>query len=228
MAQPGRLGTTDAQRSELRQRGCNGESIIDISRALAADRKSVFRVLRRYGGFTPPLRRRSATALKLAEREEISRGLSAGHSLRQIARARQRSPSTISRELARNGGRQRYRATRADKAAWERSPRPQVCRLAQHGKLRRTVTNKLALDWSPEQISRWLKCAYPDAETLRVSHETIYKSIFVQTRGVLKKSFRSIYLAKRRHGGQQRNRDLRLHTGTRDQRRGQLRLYLDR
>ena len=118
MAPPGRLGMTDVQKSELWQRWRNGESIIDISRALAAERKAVVRVLSRHGGFTPPLRKRSPKALTLAEREEISRGLSAGHSLRQIAEALQRSPSTISREVARNGGRQRYRATEADKAAW--------------------------------------------------------------------------------------------------------------
>jgi len=115
MAQPGRLGMTDVQKTELWQRWRNGESIIEVSRALAADRKAVVRVLSRYGGFTPPLRKRSPHALTLAEREEISRGLSAEHSLRQIANALQRSPSTISREVARNGGRQRYRATQADK-----------------------------------------------------------------------------------------------------------------
>ena len=187
MAQPGRLGMTDVQKSELWQRWRNGESITDISRAIGSFRTSVSSVLRLHGGFAPPLRTRSPRALTLAEREEISRGLSAGYSLRRIAQTLQRSPSTISREVTRNGGRQRYRATQADKAAWERSRRPKVCRLAQHGKLRRSVANKLALDWSPEQISGWLKCAYPDDETLRVSHETIYKSIFVQTRGVLKK-----------------------------------------
>ena len=146
MAQPGRLGMTDVQKSELWQRWRSGESIIEVSRALAADRKAVVRVLSRYGGFTPPLRKRSPHALTLAEREEISRGLSAEHSLRQIAKALQRSPSTISREIARNGGRRRYRATEADKAAWARARRPKVCRLAQHGKLRRTVANKLAQD----------------------------------------------------------------------------------
>jgi IS30 family transposase len=187
MAQPGRLGMTDVQKSELWQRWRSGESITDISRALGTFRTSVSYVLRQHGGFAPPLRKRAPNALTLAEREEISRGLSAGHSLHQISKALQRSSSTISREIARNGGRQRYRATEADKVAWERSRRPKVCRLAQHGKLRRTVTNKLALDWSPEQISGWLKSAYPDDEMLRVSHETIYKSIFVQTRGVLKK-----------------------------------------
>jgi IS30 family transposase len=144
-------------------------------------------ILRREGGFAPPLRRRAPQAVSLAEREEISRGLSAGHSLRQIAKRLKRAPSTISREIARNGGRQRYRATEADKAAWVRARRPKACWLAQQGKLRRMVAHKLAQDWSPEQIAGWLKCMYPDDETRRVSHETIYKSLFVQTRGVLKK-----------------------------------------
>ncbi|MFV1998697.1 MAG: IS30 family transposase [Acidiferrobacterales bacterium] len=208
MAQPGRLGMTDVQKSELWQRWRDGESIIDISRALAADRKSVFRVLRRYGGFTPPLRKRSPNALTLAEREEISRGLSAGYLLRQIAKALQRSPSTISREIARNGGQRHYRAIQADEKAWERTCRPKLCRLAQNGKLRRLVANKLALDWSPEQISGWLKCAYPDDETLRVSHETIYKSIFVQTRGVLKKELQK-HLRTQRAFRQSRRSSLR-------------------
>jgi IS30 family transposase len=199
---------TDVQKSGLWQRWRSGESIIEISRALAADRKAVFRILSRHGGFTPLLRKRSPHALTLAEREEISRGLSAGHSLRQIANALQRSPSTISREVARNGGRQHYRATEADKAAWTRARRPKVCRLAQHGKLRRTVANKLALDWSPEQVSGWLKCAYPDDETLRVSHETIYKSLFVQTRGVLKKELQK-HLRTQRAFRQSRRSSLR-------------------
>ena len=187
MAQPGRLGMTEVQKGELWHRWRKGESITDISRTLGSFRTSVAYVLRRHGGFAPPLRKRAAQALKLAEREEISRGLSAGHSLRQIAERLKRAPSTISREIIRNGGRQRYRATEADKAAWVRARRPKVCRLAQHGKLRRSVAHKLAQDWSPEQIAGWLKCMYPNDETRRVSHETIYKSLFVQTRGVLKK-----------------------------------------
>jgi IS30 family transposase len=199
---------TDVQKSELWQRWRNGESIVDISRALARERKAVVRVLSRHGGFTPPLRKRSAEALTLAEREEISRGLTAEHSLRQIAEALQRSPSTISREVARNGGRQRYRATEADKAAWARARRPKVCRLAQHGRLRQTVANKLTQDWSPEQISGWLKLTYPNDETLRVSHETIYKSIFVQTRGVLKKELQK-HLRTQRAFRQSRHSNLR-------------------
>ena len=164
--------------------------------------------MRREGGFAPPLRRRAPQAVSLAEREEISRGLSAGHSLRQIAKALQRAPSTLSREVARNGGRRRYRATEADKAAWARARRPKVCRLAQHGKLRRTVANKLAQDWSPEQIAGWLKCTYPDDETRRVSHETIYKSLFVQTRGVLKKELQK-HLRTQRAFRQSRSSSLR-------------------
>ena len=121
MAQPGRLGMTEVQKGELWHRWRKGESITDISRALGSFRTSVAYVLRRHGGFSPQLRKRAAQALKLAEREEISRGLSAGHSLRRIAKVLQRSPSTISREIARNGGRQRYRATEADKAAWRRA-----------------------------------------------------------------------------------------------------------
>ena len=187
MAQPGRLGMTEVQKGELWHRWRKGESITDISRALGSFRTSVAYVLRRDGGFAPPLRKRAPHALSLAEREEISRGLSAGHSLRQIAKHLKRAPSTISREIARNGGRQRYRATEADKAAWVRARRPKACWLAQHGKLRRIVAHKLAQDWSPEQIAGWLKCMYRDDETRRVSHETIYKSLFVQTRGVLKK-----------------------------------------
>ena len=208
MAQSGRLGMTDVQKGELWQRWRNGESITDISHAIGSFRTSVSYVLRRHGGFAPPLRTRSPHALTLAEREEISRGLSAEQSLRQIAKVLQRSPSTISREIARNGGKQHYRATQADQAAWERSRRPKACRLAQHGKLRRSVANKLTLDWSPEQISGWLKCKYPDDETLRVSHETIYKSIFVQTRGVLKKELQK-HLRTQRAFRQSRGSSLR-------------------
>ena len=208
MARTSRLDTTGIQKTELWKRWRSGESINEISRALAADRKAVCLVLKRHGGFTPPQRKRAPQALTLAEREEISRGLSAEHSLRQIAHALQRSPSTISREVNRNGGRQRYRATEADKAAWKRALRPKDCRLAQDGRLRRTVATKLAADWSPEQIAGWFKCAYPDDETLRVPHETIYKSLFVQTRGVLKKELQK-HLRTQRAFRQSRHSSLR-------------------
>jgi transposase, IS30 family len=215
MAQPGRLGITEVQKSELWRRWRKGESIHDISRALGQYRSTIRSTLKCHGGFTPPVRKRSPSALSLTEREEISRGLSAGHPIRQIARALQRSPSTISREIARNDGRRCYRATQADKAAWQRSHRPKVCLLAQNGKLRRMVANKLALDWSPEQISGWLRRAYPEDETLNVSHETIYKSIFVQARGVLKKELQQ-HLRTQRAFRQSR------HSSNRGQRRGQI------
>jgi len=210
-----RSGITGIQKSELWRRWRKGESIHDISRALGEYRSSIRHVLRCQGGFTPPVRRRSPSALTLAEREEISRGLSAGHSMRQIASALHRSPSTISREIARNEGRRRYRATHADKAAWLRSHRPKVCLLAQNGKLRRMVANKLALDWSPEQISGWLRRIYPDDGALHVSHETIYKSIFVQARGVLKKELQK-HLRTQRAFRQSR------HRSNRGQQRGQI------
>jgi IS30 family transposase len=208
MAQPGKQGMSDAQKVEVWCRRRQGESINDISRAIGKYRTSVFGVLKAHGGFPSPLRRRAPSALTLTEREEISRGIAAGHSMREIARALQRSPSTISREIARNNGRRRYRATQADKATWERSRRPKLCLLAQNGKLRCLVTNKLALDWSPEQISGWLRLAYPDDETLHVSHEAIYRSIFIQARGVLKKELQQ-HLRSQRTYRKPRNSSLR-------------------
>lgn len=215
MARPGKQGMSDAQKLELWHRRRHGESINDISHAIGKVRTSVFGVLKTHGGFPPPLRRHASSALTLAEREEISRGIAAGHSMREIARALQRSPSTVSREIARNSGRRRYRATQADKEAWERSRRPKLCRLAQNGKLRRLVANKLALDWSPEQISGWLRRAYPDDETLHVSHETIYRSIFIQARGVLKKELQQ-------HLRSQRTFRKPKHSSLRGMRRGQI------
>jgi transposase-like protein/DNA-binding CsgD family transcriptional regulator len=146
------------------------------------------RGLRLHGGFTPPARKRAVITLTLSEREEISRGLSAGSSLRQIARELHRSPSTIRREIARNGDSRSYRANQADEKAWDPARRPKPCRLALNSRLRCIVATKLAQDWSPEQIAGWLKRTYPEDESLRVSHETIYRSLFVQTRGVPKKA----------------------------------------
>jgi len=131
--------------------------------------------------------RTARAALGPDEREEISRGLSAGDSIRAIAARIGRPPSTVSREVSRNGGRQRYRATDADKAAWTRARRPKECLLAQQPALCAAVAGKLAEDWSPEQISGWLRREFGDDASMRVSHETIYKSLFVQARGVLKK-----------------------------------------
>ena len=171
----------------------------------------MFGILRLHGGFTPAARSRAARCLTLADREEISRGLSANRSMRDIARQLSRSPSTISREVNRNGGVRRYRANIAEEKAWERARRPKLCWLAQHGALRQVVANKLAQDWSPEQIAGWLKRTYPEDESFHVSHETIYKSLFVQSRGVLKKELQKHLRTKRpfRQSRQYNNRGAR-------------------
>ena len=126
-------------------------------------------------------------ALTLSEREEISRGVVAGLSIRSIASELGRAPSTVSREVNRNGGRRHYRANTADQAAWDLAHRPKTCKLAQNRALARIVAQKLQLEWAPEQIAGWLKCTYPDDESYQVSHETIYKSLFIQACGALKK-----------------------------------------
>jgi IS30 family transposase len=179
---------TPKQKAELWERWRNGQCVADIARALERRNKSgVYRVLALNGGIAPGARRRAPVALRLEEREEISRGIAAGRSVRRIAARLGRSPSTVSRELRRNGGCSAYRASVADTCAWERTLRPKRCRLAAHPELRWRVAQKLALEWSPEQISGWLKREFPADEGMQVSHETIYRSLFVQTRGVLKK-----------------------------------------
>lgn len=187
MARVGRPGMSDAQKDELWRRWRDGEGHSDIGRALGKFPASIFGVLRLHGGVMPPKRARSTMSLTLSEREEISIGLCTGLSMRQIARGLCRAPSTISREINRNGGPKRYRASAADQSAWDRARRPKLCYLAQNARLRRIVANKLAQDWSPEQIAGWLKRTHSDDETLHVSHETIYKSLYIQSRGVLKK-----------------------------------------
>jgi IS30 family transposase len=144
-------------------------------------------MLAQYGGIAPAARRRSPLTLTLAEREEISRGLACSSSIRDIAKGLKRAVSTVSREVARHGGRPLYRASDADQQAWESALRPKRCLLAMHVKLQDIVAGKLILDWSPEQISGWLKSQYPEDESMRASHETIYRSLFIQARGVLKK-----------------------------------------
>ena len=187
MAQMGRPGLSVSQKTELWQRWKDGQSLSDIGRALAKHPGSIHGVISSNGGIVPPARRRSRLALSLFEREEISRGIAAGDSMREIAIAIGRAPSTVSREVARHGGRKRYRASEADQVAWDRARRPKPCRLAVRRRLRKVVAKKLSLDWSPEQISGWLKRQYPGDEEMQISHETIYRSLFVQTRGVLKK-----------------------------------------
>ena len=187
MAQRGRPGLSASQKAELWERWKNGQSFSDIGRELGKHPASIHGVVSGRGGFAPPPRRRSRLVLSLAEREEISRGVAAGDSMRRIAAVLKRSPSTVSREIGRHGGAEKYRASAADEEAWERARRPKLCRLATHRRLQGLVAKKLTLEWSPEQISGWLKREYPDTPDMQISHETIYRSLFVQARGVLKK-----------------------------------------
>ena len=187
MAQVGRPGLSALQKVELWERWKSGQSISDIGRALGKFPASIHRILSVDGGFVPATRRRSRLALSLAEREEISRGIAAGDSMRRIAAVLGRAPSTVSREITRHGGRKCYRASAADESAWDYARRPKRCRLAANRRLRGAVARKLSREWSPEQISGWLKREYPDAPDMQISHETIYRSLFVQARGVLKK-----------------------------------------
>jgi IS30 family transposase len=175
------------QKTEIWRRWKAGESLHEIGRALGKDHGSIHFLLSQHGGIVPAVRRRSERTLTLAEREEISRGIASGSSIREIARNLQRAASTVSREVARHGGRPRYRASKADHQAWNSALRPRPCLLALHKQLRTIVARKLILNWSPEQISGWLKRRYPTNESMRVSHETIYRSLFIQARGVLKK-----------------------------------------
>ena len=179
---------TPKQRTELWERWKRGQCVADIARALERRNKSgVYRVLALNGGIAPLPRQRAALSLRLEEREEISRGIAAGRSMRRIAQGLGRSPSTISREIRRNGGCSAYRASWADRRAWEHALRPKPCRLARHAELRWRVAQKLVLQWSPEQISGWLKRQFATTRGMQISHETIYRSLFIQTRGVLKK-----------------------------------------
>ena len=192
-----RIKYTPAQKEEIWGRWQKGESLTSIGRLFDRPSSSIFNMLAPTGGIRPPSRKRSRLALTLSEREEISRGAVANLSIRSIATSLNRSPSTISREIKRNGGYDGYRATQADQAAWNRSCRPKLCKLACNRSLSRTVATKLQLNWSPEQIAGWLKIEYPEDESYRVSHETIYRSLFVQARGVLKKELQQ-YLRTQR------------------------------
>ena len=194
-----RIWFTAAEKAELWERWKRGSSAAAISRALDRRNKTgVLRIVMLNGGIAPAPRRRALAALRLEEREEISRGIAAGQSIRQIALGLERAPSTVCREIGRNGGRQRYRANRAERSAWERALRPKPCRLAHHRELRWQVARKLALQWSPEQISGWLKRQFPTDEDMQISHEAIYRSLFVQTRGVLKKELTAHLRTRRR------------------------------
>ncbi len=187
MAGRSQRGLTASEKQEVWDRWQRGESLNAIGRAFGKPSSSIFARISPHGGIRPAQRRRSRLALTLFERESISRGLAAKQSMRAIARQLGRAPSTVSREIKRNGGYKRYRAARADKRAWDRARRPKACKLAKSPWLAEIVASKLSLQWSPEQIAGWLKRAYPGEAYRQVSHETIYRSLFVQARGVLKK-----------------------------------------
>ena len=197
MAYRTRRNFTALQMSEMWDLWQKGESLKAIGRVFDRPSSSIFNLLSPTGGIRPSPRRRSRLALTLREREEISRGLVSGLSFQYIAAQLSRSPSTISREVARNGGLKQYRASQADEAAWDRAHRPKSCKLSLHLGLNRLVTSRLKMNWSPKQIDGWLKRQYPLNENRHVSHETIYRSLFVQARGVLKKELQQ-YLRSQR------------------------------
>jgi IS30 family transposase len=179
------------QTKQLWDRWRQGDTIAEIARELGRYPATVRWMLKARGGISPRERRRSGRTLSLAEREGISRGIAQAKSFQQIAADLGRSTSTVSREVRRHGGRERYRAEDADRRAWKNAQRPKVCRLATRWRLQRVVAGKLKRNWSPEQIARWLKLEYPGDESMQVSHETIYRSLYVQARGALKKELLS-------------------------------------
>jgi IS30 family transposase len=198
MSQGKRSRLSLTQRTDIWGRWKSGQSLHEIGRAFGKPHSSIRCLLLPRGGIPPAARRRSRLALTLPEREDISRGIASGSSIREIARRLDRAASTVSREVTRHGGRPVYRAQEADDQAWESALRPKKCLLALHPRLRDVVASKLILDWSPEQVSGWLKTHYPDDESMRVSHETIYRSLFIQARGVLKKELMDHLRSKRR------------------------------
>src|SRR5580700_1824403 len=199
-----RLSAT--QKTEIWKRWKAGQTLHEIGRAHGRPHPTIRKLLLPRGGIAPTARRRSRLALTLAEREDISRGIASGSSIREIARHVNRAASTVSREVVRHGGRPAYRAHDADCQAWVSALRPKCCLLAMNRKLRDTVASKLILEWSPEQISGWLKTEYPNDERMRVSHETIYRSLFIQARGVLKKELMGHLRTKRRMRRSQHSR----------------------
>ena len=178
---------TEGQKALMWERWQKGESLQQIAQLFDRNHSSIQRILAETGGIRPAQRSRSRMALTLAEREEISRAVVAGHSMRSMATSLGRAPSTISREIARNGGQGGYRASQAEQAAWDRAHRPKTCKLAENRTLAHLVAAKLKVQWSPEQISGWLQRTYPGEDIYQVSHETIYRSLFIQARGALKK-----------------------------------------
>ncbi len=208
MKQKRRTYYTEAQKTEMWDRWQKGDTFNGIGRHFETSHSAISRIIWSTGGIRPLERKRSRLALTLSEREEISRGLVAHLSLRSIATQLGRAPSTVSREVNRNGGLKHYRATQADQAAWDRAHRPKPCKLVDNPLLRRIITSKLRANWSPEQIAGWLKREYPGDEDNQVSHETIYRSLFIQARGVLKKELLQ-YLRSQRSMRQSRHASLK-------------------
>lgn len=187
MKQRPRIYYSDSQKALMWERWKQGWTLHEIGKLFDRAHSSIHQILAETGGIRPVQRSRSSTALTLAEREEISRAMVTGESIRSTATRLGRAPSTISREIKRNGGRSSYRANQADDAAWDRARRPKRCKLIENRALAHIVADKLRMLWSPEQIAGWLKQTYPDDESHHVSHETIYRSLFIQARGALKK-----------------------------------------
>ena len=187
MKQRPRIYYTQEQKALMWDRWQAGDSTYEIAKLFDRGHSSIQGILSETGGVRPRSRRRSRRSLSLSEREDISRGIVAGISIRTIASRLGRAPSTVSREIRRNGGQRRYRANKADVAAWDRAKRPKTCKLVENRALARIVARKLKGLWSPEQIAGWLKYTYPNDESYQVSHETIYRSLFIQARGALKK-----------------------------------------
>ncbi len=177
---------TELEKVEVWDRWQGGEAMRSIARRLGRESSSVRTMIEDCGGVRPVPRRRDPRHLSVMEREEISRGIATGDSLRRIAARLGRAPSSVCREVIRNGGRRRYRALGADRAALRRACRPKAAKLAVNTKLREVVEEKLTEWWSPQQISGWLIDAYPGVEEMWVSHETIYLSLFVQGKGALR------------------------------------------
>ena len=187
MIQKPRIYYTESQKALMWERWKQGDSLQMIAQMFDRNHSSIQRILAETGGIRPAQRCRSKRALTPAEREEISRGLVVGQSLRSIAVRIHRAPSTISREIRRNGGSAGFRANQADQAAWDRARRPKLCKLAKRGMLAHIVASKLQLQWSPEQIAGWLKQFFEGDEECHVSHESIYRSLYIQARGALRK-----------------------------------------
>ena len=208
MKQRPRIYYTESDKALMWDRWQKGDSLHAIASLFDRGHSSIQRIFGEAGGIRPPQRRRSRLALMLPEREEISRGVVAGHSIRSIAMTLGRSPSTVSREINRNGGHRNYRASKADQAAWYRALRPKRCKLVENRALAGIVARKLKLQWSPEQIAGWLKHTYPDDENYQVSQETIYRSLFIQARGALKKELLQ-YLRSQRVMRRSRHKSLK-------------------